>query len=144
MPREARAAWLARIIADVGRDRLTLLASDVSHRILAQPNDRHMPSATWRWAVVASHATSPLATLRDAFEHELNTALEQRNRLQNERAKMAGEVGDLRQQLASLQETQANFVANLAERARGNIDMMEKTVAMTGLDVNKLLAVVKQ
>jgi murein DD-endopeptidase MepM/ murein hydrolase activator NlpD len=74
----------------------------------------------------------------------LNTAIEQRNRLQNERAKMAGEVGDLRQQLASLQESQANFVANLAERARGNIDMMEKTVAMTGLDVNKLLLAVSE
>ena len=72
----------------------------------------------------------------------LNAALDQRNRLQNERAKMAGEVGDLRQQLTSLQESQANFVANLAERARGNIDMMEKTVAMTGLDVDKLLQTV--
>ena len=57
---------------------------------------------------------------------------------------MAGEVGDLRQQLTSLQESQANFVANLAERARGNIDMMEKTVAMTGLDVNKLLQTVSE
>ncbi|HJT12652.1 MAG TPA: peptidoglycan DD-metalloendopeptidase family protein [Dongiaceae bacterium] len=72
----------------------------------------------------------------------LNVAIDQRNRLQNERAKMAGEVGSLRQELASLQESQANFVANLAERARGNIDMMEKTVAMTGLDVNKLLQAV--
>lgn len=74
----------------------------------------------------------------------LNVALEQRNRLQNERAKMAGEVGDLRQELASLQETQANFVANLAERARGNIEMMEKTVAMTGLDVDKLMTSVTE
>jgi murein DD-endopeptidase MepM/ murein hydrolase activator NlpD len=69
----------------------------------------------------------------------LNTAIDQRNRLQNERAKMAGTVGDLQKQLASLQESQAGFVANLAERARGNIDLMEKTVAMTGLDVDKLL-----
>src|SRR6185503_2104168 len=53
----------------------------------------------------------------------LNTAIEQRNRLQNERAKMSGEVGNLRQQLTSLQESQANFVADLAERARGNIDL---------------------
>ncbi|HKP22709.1 MAG TPA: peptidoglycan DD-metalloendopeptidase family protein [Dongiaceae bacterium] len=74
----------------------------------------------------------------------LNTAIEQRNRLQNERAKMAGEVGNLRQQLTSLQESQASFVANLAERARGNIDTMEKTVAMTGLDVNKLLLAVSE
>ncbi|HJR21662.1 MAG TPA: peptidoglycan DD-metalloendopeptidase family protein [Dongiaceae bacterium] len=72
----------------------------------------------------------------------LNVAIDQRNRLQNERAKMAGEVGSLRQELASLQESQANFVANLAGCARGNIDMMEKTVAMTGLDVNKLLQAV--
>ena len=72
----------------------------------------------------------------------LTTAIEQRNRLQNERARMAGTVGDLRQQLASLQETQASFVANLAERARDNIDEMEKTVAMTGLDVDKLLQAV--
>jgi murein DD-endopeptidase MepM/ murein hydrolase activator NlpD len=69
----------------------------------------------------------------------LNAAIEQRNRLQNERAKMAGTVGNLRQQLAALQESQANFVANLAERARNNIDDMERTVAMTGLDVEKLL-----
>lgn len=69
----------------------------------------------------------------------LNEAIDQRNRLQNERAKMAGTVGDLRQQLVTLQESQANFVANLAERARNNIGDMEKTVAMTGLDVEKLL-----
>jgi murein DD-endopeptidase MepM/ murein hydrolase activator NlpD len=74
----------------------------------------------------------------------LNAAIEQRNRLQNERALMAGTVGDLRTQLATLQESQASFVADLAERARGNIDMMEKTVAMTGLDVNKLLAAVAE
>jgi len=74
----------------------------------------------------------------------LNAAIDQRNRLQNERAKMAGEAGELRQQLASLQESQASFVANLAERTRGNVDMMEKTVAMTGLDVNKLLQTVSE
>lgn len=74
----------------------------------------------------------------------LNVAIEQRNRLQNERAKMAGTVGDLRQQLVALQESQANFVANLAERARDHIDDMEKTVAMTGLDVNKLLQTIDE
>jgi murein DD-endopeptidase MepM/ murein hydrolase activator NlpD len=74
----------------------------------------------------------------------LNTAIEQRNRLQNERAKMAGTIGELRQQLTTLQESQANFVANLAERARVNIDDMEKTVAMTGLDVNKLLQSIEE
>ena len=42
--------------------------------------------------------------------------------------------------MTSLQESQANFVSDLAERARDNIDVMEKTVEMTGLDVEKLLA----
>lgn len=74
----------------------------------------------------------------------LNTAIDQRNRLQNERARMAGTVGDLRQQLASLQETQADVVANLAERARDNIEDMEKTVAMTGLKVEELLQNIDQ
>ena len=74
----------------------------------------------------------------------LNAAIEQRNHLQNERARMAGTVGDLRQQLAALQESQANFVSDLAERARDNIEDMEKTVAMTGLDVNTLLKAVTE
>ena len=74
----------------------------------------------------------------------LNAAIEQRNRLQSERAKMAGTVGDLRSQLVALQESQASFVSNLAERARDNIEDMEKTVAMTGLNVDKLLEAVAE
>ena len=70
----------------------------------------------------------------------LNAAVEQRNRLQSDRANLSGTIGDLQTQLTSLQESQANFVSDLAERARDNIDVMEKTVEMTGLDVEKLLA----
>ena len=77
VPRNARAAWLARIETEDGRDRLAALARDISGRILAQPRDEHMPTATWRWAVVASHAlgTGAAPTLRDVVEHELTEAL---------------------------------------------------------------------
>jgi hypothetical protein len=77
VPRNSRPAWVARVIAEDGRDRLSSLARDIARRILAQPNDQHMPTATWRWAVVAAHATAVPSTLRDAFERELYAALTQ-------------------------------------------------------------------
>ena len=76
VPRNARAAWVSRVIAEDGRDRLFATVWDISRRILAQPNDQYMPHATWRWAVVASHATAAPSTLHDAFERELDSALE--------------------------------------------------------------------
>lgn len=77
VPRNVRPAWLARIVAEDGRDRLAALARDIAARILAEPRDQHMPTATWRWALVASHATSAPADLRQAFERELGQALTQ-------------------------------------------------------------------
>ena len=77
VPRSARAAWLSRIETEDGRDRLAVLARDIAGRILAQPRDEHMPTATWRWAVVASHAlgTGATPTLLGVVEHELTEAL---------------------------------------------------------------------
>ncbi len=75
VPRNARPAWLSRIVAEDGRDRLAALARDIAARILAEPRDQHMPTATWRWALVASHTTSAPSDLRQAFEHELDQAL---------------------------------------------------------------------
>ena len=56
--RNTRPAWISRVIAEDGRERLFAMVRDLSQRILAQPNDQHMPHATWRWAVVARHATA--------------------------------------------------------------------------------------
>ena len=77
VPRTARPAWFSRIVAEDGRDRLARLVHDIAARILAQPRDQHMPNATWRWAVVASHATNSSSTLRETFERELGQALAQ-------------------------------------------------------------------
>lgn len=148
---EARQAKAEQLAAEIDKSRQFSRRGDALQKELA--------AVTERGASAESRITSLTAKLNDLqgqisetdrragdIEQQarqltaaLNTAIEQRNRLQNERAKMAGTVGDLQQQLASLQETQANFVANLADRARDNIDEMEKTVAMTGLDVDKLV-----
>jgi murein DD-endopeptidase MepM/ murein hydrolase activator NlpD len=148
---EARQAKAAQLADEVNKSRLLGNRGDTLQKELAAVTERGA-SAETRINSLTGKVASLEAEIQETNQHAgdieqqarqltvaLNTAIDQRNRLQNERAKMAGTVGDLRQQLASLQESQANFVANLAERARGNIDIMEKTVAMTGLDVNKLL-----
>lgn len=75
VPRNSRASWLSRIEAEDGRDKLAALAREIAGRILIQPRDRHMPPATWRWAVVTANATGPTSTLRDIVERELTDAL---------------------------------------------------------------------
>lgn len=70
----------------------------------------------------------------------LTTVISQRNNLQLGRADLARTVDELRAKVASVQETQANFVASVTERTRNSLEEMEKTVAMTGLSVDDLLA----
>jgi murein DD-endopeptidase MepM/ murein hydrolase activator NlpD len=148
---DARQTKAAQLAEEVGKSRLLGNRGDTLQKELAKVTELGASAETRINSLnlkVANLETEIHETNQRAGDIEqqarqltvaLNAAIDQRNRLQNERAKMAGTVGDLRQQLASLQESQANFVANLAERARGNIDLMEKTVAMTGLDVDKLL-----
>jgi murein DD-endopeptidase MepM/ murein hydrolase activator NlpD len=148
---EARQAKAAQLAEEINKSRQLSNHGEALQKELAAVTERGASAEIRINALttkVASLETEIQETNRHAGDIEeqarqlagaLSAAIEQRNRLQNERAKMAGTVGDLRQQLTSLQESQANFVANLAERTRGNVDVMEKTVTMTGLDVNKLL-----
>jgi murein DD-endopeptidase MepM/ murein hydrolase activator NlpD len=153
---EARQAKAAQLADEVSKSRSLGDRGDMLQKELAEVTARGA-SAETRINSLTAKVAGLEAEIQETNDHAadiadqarqltvaLNAALEQRNRLQNERAKMAGEVGDLRQELASLQESQANFVANLAERTRGNIEMMEKTVAMTGLDIEKLMLSVSE
>jgi murein DD-endopeptidase MepM/ murein hydrolase activator NlpD len=72
-------------------------------------------------------------------QRALATIIAQRNMLQVARTDMAGSIDDLRQRLTSIQESQASFVSHLTERARQNLSDMERTVQMTGLNVDRLL-----
>jgi murein DD-endopeptidase MepM/ murein hydrolase activator NlpD len=72
-------------------------------------------------------------------ERAVATLISQRAALQATRADLSQSISGLKGRLASLQENQTEFVASLAERTRSNMSEMEKTVEMTGLDIDKLL-----
>ncbi len=69
----------------------------------------------------------------------LATAIGQRDALQSARRDLTGRIGDLENQLASIQRSQQSIVERLAARTRNGVDEVEKTVAMTGVDVDGLL-----
>jgi murein DD-endopeptidase MepM/ murein hydrolase activator NlpD len=149
---EARQAKNAELAEEISKSRLLSNRGDALQRELADAVARGSSSqgriSALNQKVVALQAELEQTDLRaeDIAQQArqlttaLNAAVEQRNRLQSDRANLSGTIGNLQTQLASLQESQANFVSDLAERARDNIDVMEKTVEMTGLDVEKLLA----
>lgn len=87
----------------------------------------------------AGRDKADLARRAEQNERALATLVAQRAALQSTRADLSQSISGLKERLASLQENQAEFVASLAERTRSNMAEMEKTVEMTGLNVDKLL-----
>ena len=149
---EARQAKAAQLAEEISKSRLLSNRGDTLQRELADATERGA-SSEGRINALNAKVASLQNELEQTNRHAdditlqarqltaaLTAAVEQRNRLQSDRANLSGTIGDLKTQLVSLQETQANFVSDLAERARDNVDLMEKTVEMTGLDVEKLLA----
>jgi murein DD-endopeptidase MepM/ murein hydrolase activator NlpD len=63
-----------------------------------------------------------------------------RNALSDRRTQLSDEIKKLEQRLVAYQTSQQSVVENLAARTRTNVDEVLKTVAMTGLDVDKLLS----
>ena len=63
-----------------------------------------------------------------------------RNALTDRRTQLSDEIKKLEQRLVAYQTSQQSVVENLAARTRTNVDEVLKTVAMTGLDVDKLLS----
>ena len=73
------------------------------------------------------------------FEQSLASLTTERDKVAQERAALASHVGDLEHHLDSLQADQKMLISRLKERAISNAIAVERTIAMTGLDVNKLL-----
>lgn len=69
----------------------------------------------------------------------LARALGQRDALQATRQELSERIGTLEDELANIQSTQQTIVDRLASRAHAGIGEVEKTVAMTGVDVDLLL-----
>ena len=55
MPRDTRAAWLSRIVAEDGRDRLVALMHDAARRVRAQAPDHDVPPTQGRWRPRRQH-----------------------------------------------------------------------------------------
>lgn len=74
----------------------------------------------------------------------LTTVINQRNTLQLSRSDLGRTIDELRDKVASVQESQANFVASVTERTRNSLEEMEKTLEMTGLDVESMISAAEQ
>ncbi|MGO8865970.1 MAG: peptidoglycan DD-metalloendopeptidase family protein [Alphaproteobacteria bacterium] len=81
-------------------------------------------------------AAAQLAGIEDSLANVAN----ERDRLSEERAALGHHVDELEQRLAALQADQNTLIARLSERATNRSIAVERAIAMTGLDVNKLLA----
>ncbi len=75
MPRDARLAWLSRVLAEDGSERLVALMRSIARRVSTQPRDQHLPQATWRWATLAAVEPGASPTLAAVFEAAIDEAL---------------------------------------------------------------------
>lgn len=72
-------------------------------------------------------------------QRHLEALRNQRESLVSVRDQLSVEVGALLDRIAAIESSQQSIVQRLAERTRSGADEVEKTVAMTGLEVDALL-----
>jgi murein DD-endopeptidase MepM/ murein hydrolase activator NlpD len=88
----------------------------------------------------AAVARSDGAELRlTETQRQLEAMRNQRGALVSMRDELLEEVGSLQGQIVAMEQSQQSIVQSLAERTRSGADEVEKTVAMTGIDVDELL-----
>jgi len=83
-------------------------------------------------AALAGHLTQT--------EIDLAKASNERQALQSAQEQFLETIDTLKGRLASMQQSQTEFVANVTERTRNSLETIEKTIAMTGLKVDAVLA----
>ena len=90
-----------------------------------------------------SEGTAQRAALEDRMA-ELNTSLAQTTdenaEIESKRAFLERRVGGLEQRLVDLRDAEQGVLERLSQQTRLSIEVIERTVEMTGLDVNTLLA----
>ncbi|MGF1628173.1 MAG: peptidoglycan DD-metalloendopeptidase family protein [Kiloniellaceae bacterium] len=74
------------------------------------------------------------------LQGSLDTAIHRGDGLQTDREDLRTEVAELRQRMVDMRSAQHNIVQRLRERTELSVDTIERTVAMTGLKLNELLA----
>jgi len=74
------------------------------------------------------------------LEEALDNAMHRGDGLQQDREDLQVEVAELRQRMVDMRQAQHNIVQRLRERTELSVDTIERTVAMTGLKLDDLLA----
>lgn len=74
------------------------------------------------------------------LQESLDNAVHRGDGLQSDREDLRTEVADLRQRMVDMRHAQQNIVQRLRERTETSVDTIERTVAMTGLKLDELLA----
>jgi len=74
------------------------------------------------------------------LQDSLDTAMHRGDGLQNDREDLRTEVAELRQRMVDMRDAQHNIVQRLRDRTELSVDTIERTVAMTGLQLDELLA----
>lgn len=72
-------------------------------------------------------------------QRQLEAMRNQRESLVSLRDRLSDEVGSLHDRIVAMEQSQQSIVQSLAQRTRSGADEVEKTVAMTGIDVDWLL-----
>jgi murein DD-endopeptidase MepM/ murein hydrolase activator NlpD len=132
-------------------ERYGLLASNLQtleERLAALDSGSANGKAVLNWQIASlkqqlSDARNDEATLENRVRSivgSLSGVIGERDTLQTARAELREQVEDVEERLETLQESQDAIVQSLVDRARGGVDEVEKTVAMTGLDVEMLLS----
>jgi murein DD-endopeptidase MepM/ murein hydrolase activator NlpD len=73
-------------------------------------------------------------------QQALAAVIAQRNAMRIVQNQLTDRVADLEARLAAMQASQKSLMASITERTRTNVGEMTKIIAMTGLDVDDLLA----
>jgi murein DD-endopeptidase MepM/ murein hydrolase activator NlpD len=125
-------------VADL-EDRLSSLQLVQSRNVAAQQALKdHIASLEDELATTNADKTR-LADAVTGMQRTVALLANDRTQLRAARDELASRFGALENRLSTVQLTQDRVVQKLTERARINVDEVEKTVAMTGLDVNNLL-----
>jgi murein DD-endopeptidase MepM/ murein hydrolase activator NlpD len=103
-----------------------------------QALDRRIAALTDRLASSATENRLLQQTI-GAMQRTTASIADDRSALRAARDELSSQVAVLENRMSAMQTTQQNFVQQLAERTRGNLAEVEKTVLMTGLDIESLL-----
>jgi len=137
--------------SDTARRQLEATVADLRSQVMTEQQERQAAETAggqFRDEIGVLESQLSLAANREdgldrqisALEHSLETAIHRGDGLADDKSVLQGELGDVRQRMSDLRAAQHSIVERLRDRTELGVDSIERTVAMTGLKVEDLLA----